>query len=198
MRLFAETLAMGDAEALAPVLLAIEDPDAFVQEYSGRGSFADEPDYDNLIEEAQDAEDGLHPFTVLFEVYQTRGLFGFIDWRSIPEETISQVEPMLHRFGIRDFDWSFIDVLDEHGDGTEMQNQNFLSLLRDRLQPLGLTFVSIDLFSDSYGFAVLRTDDYRKIDGYTDPDHFAVGTEFGADEAYERGKQILAEAEARG
>lgn len=196
MRVLAQTLAMGDDEALAPVLLAIDDPEAFIEQYSGGGSFADEPDYESIIEEARDESEELHPFTVLQEVYHSRGLLGFIDWRSEPDETIGQVERMLHRLGIRDFDWSFIDVLDERGDGTEMKNQNFLSLLRDRLQPLGLTFVSIDTMGDNYGFAVLRAEDYPKIAGYEDPERFAISTEFGADEAYERGKRILSE-EAR-
>lgn len=193
IRVLAQTLAMGDEEALAPVLLAIDDPSAFVEQYSGRGSFADEPDYQSLIEEAEDESEPVHPFTILQEVFHARGLLGIIDWRSEPDETIGQVERMLHRFGIRDFDWSFIDVLDEHGDGSEMKNQNFLSLLRDRLQPLGLTFVSIDTMGDNYGFAVVRAEDYPKIAGCTDPERFTVSTEFGADEDYERGKRILAE-----
>jgi hypothetical protein len=132
----------------------------------------------------------------LLQVYEERGLIGAIDWRSEPEETIEQVDPMLRRLGTCGFDWSFVDVLVERGDGTEMRNNNFLSLLRDRLRAQGLALVHIDQFWDSYGFAVLTIEAFAKINGMR-TNVFRICDDFGADESYERGKAILAEAAAQ-
>lgn len=129
----------------------------------------------------------------MHEVYSKRGLLGIIDWRSATDETTSQIDPMLHRLGIRDFDWSFIDVLVEHGDGTELKNNNFLSILRDRLEAHGLTLAPSDQMGDSYGFAVLREKDFAGVDGLKVENEFAVNADYGADESYERGKRILAQ-----
>jgi hypothetical protein len=117
-----------------------------------------------------------------------------IDWRSETHETINHVDPMLRRHGIRDFDWSFVDALEQKGNGIELRNNNFLCLLRDQLRRLGLTLAHINLLGDSYAFAVLRSDEFAKINGMSDPQAFAVSDDFGADEAYARGKRLLANA----
>lgn len=190
VRRLAESLANGDEQALKPVLLAIDDMPAFVEQYGGRESFADEPQYAELIGNS-DGEPTA--YEVLTEVYLKRGLLGLIDWRSATDETMPQVDRMLDRLGVRNFDWGFIDTLEEHGDGSELRNNNFLSILRDRLRTHGLTLAHIDQLGDSYGFAVLRLEDFAAIDGLKVENEFAVLGDFGDDEAYERGKRILAD-----
>ena len=190
VRKLAEVLANGDREAMTPVLLAIDDMQAFIEQYGERETFGDEPDYAELIGNL-DEDDELPSYAVLLEVYPKRHLLGIIDWRSDTDETRGQVDPMLHRMGVRDFDWSFIDVLDEHGDGTELKNNNFLSILRDRLGIHGLTLAHIDHDDDGYGFAVLRKEDLATIDGLSVEGQFAVSADFGADDSYQRGTRIL-------
>jgi len=164
LELLAKTLAAGDTQAFELAMRAARDPEA---------------------EE---------PLVALLEVYEQRQLAGMIDWRSDTEETISQIEAMLWRMGIRDFDWTFVDVLIERGDGTELRNNNFLSLLRDGLRARGLALVHINLFSDSYELAVLPIAEFAKINGMHAPDEFRICDDFGADESYERGRRILSEA----
>jgi hypothetical protein len=194
MKTLAETLSQGNQDALIPVMLAINDMPAFIKEYGSRESYADEPDYAEALARSDDPAEA-HPFLILEEVYQKHSLLGVIDWRSEPSETVSQVEPMLIRLGIRDFDWSFIDVLFEKGTGQEMCNNNFLSILRDRLAPHGLTLAHINLLGDSYGFAVLPLTDYEKIAGFSEEDLFEISTDFGADDGYDAALEILAEQE---
>jgi len=188
LRQLAAALANGDKKALKPVLLAIDDMPAFIEKYSTRKPFADEPDYAALLE---NADEDPSPYWVLHEVFTNRGLLGVIDWRSGTDETMSLVDPMLHRLGVNTFDWSFIDVLAEQGDGTELRNNNFLTLLRDRLGVHGLTLAHLDQFGDSYGFAVLRKEDFAAIDGLKVEGEFAVRADFGADDSYQRGTSIL-------
>jgi hypothetical protein len=192
MQVLAETLAQGNQEALIPVMLAVNDMSKFLKEYGSRESYADEPDYGAALARADDPDEA-HPFLILEEVYQKHGLLGVIDWRSDPSETISQVNPMLIRLGIRDFDWSFIDLLFDKGTGPEMRNNNFLSVLRDRLESSGLTLVHVNLLGDSYGFAVIPKNDYEKIAGFSEDGQFEISTDFGADDGYDKALKILAE-----
>jgi hypothetical protein len=190
MEVLARTLAAGDEAAFEIVRLAIRDPRAFVKSCQRLEPFADEPDYGWILDEL-DSPKSLDPLSVLIETYNKRGLLGYIDWRSDTSETINDVEPMLWRLGLRDFDWSFIHVLGEHGDGSELRNHNFLSLLRNQLRLHGLAFFNLGLFSDSYAFSVLPPSEFASINGMQCEELFQVSDHFGADEAYERGKQIL-------
>jgi hypothetical protein len=205
LELLARTLAQGHVQALEPVMLAIRDWPAFVQRYSAHECVAEEPDYAAMLEEIagdddlEDEEDEdepsrLHrPYRVLEEVFRQFGIVGVIDWRSDTGETQSQVDVMLQRLGVADFDWSFVDVLVEHGDGTELANHNFLTLLRDELAKRKLAFVHLQTFGDGYGFAVVPAGDYTSIAGMEEDMVLAVSQEFGADEAYEKGQRILAQ-----
>jgi hypothetical protein len=203
LELLAKTLAQGHARALAPVLLAINDWPAFVADYGTRESVAEEPDYSAMLEEMSDEEDGGEeedqpcrlgrPYRVLEQVFRHFGIIGTIDWRSEPGETQSQVDVMLQRLGVQDFDWSFVDILSEHGAGAELANQNFLTLLRDELATRKLAFVHLQTFGDSYGFAVVPSGDYAGIAGMEEDQVLNVSQEFGADEGYEEGRRILAQ-----
>ena len=188
----ARTLAMGNEKALAPVLLATRDMVAFREKYLGREVFAGEPDYEEMSGRVGDPddEDALDPFLVFETVFSHYRLLGIIDWRSGTDETQPQIDAMLARFGIDDFDWSFIEILVEHGKGPELANHNFLTLLRDELAKRGLKLVHVNLMGDSYGFAVVRLADFAAIDGLGG-DHFLVSDEFGADKDYKHGKAIL-------
>jgi len=192
--LLAKTLAAGDEEAFAVVDLAMRDPKKFIKTYSEREQFADEPNYEGLLEDVDRPRD-LDPVQVMVTVYWARCRLGVIDWRSDVEETIWEVEPMLWRLGVRDFDWRFVDVLTEQGDGSELRNANFLSLLRDRLRSRGLALVHIYLMNDNYNFAVLPAEEFAKINGMYDPEEdWRIGDHFDPDESYERGQRILQEA----
>lgn len=191
MRVLATVLANGNEEALAPILLAIEDMDAFRSRYLEGVGFADEPSYED-VRERLDEGDELHPFEVMEAAYHFYDLIGVIDWRSDMSETIEQVDPMLRYHGIEELDWSFIDTLLKHGDGSELRNNNLLSLLQDRLAPLGLTLVHVNLLGDSYGFAIVPHAAYERISGFTVENLFEISRDFGPDEAYDRGKAILA------
>jgi len=190
--ILAKTIAMGNEAALAPVLLAARDLPAFRERYLGRESVVEEPDYEEMMGRLdEDDEDAPHPFFVFETVFSHYALMGAIDWRSDTEETQAQIDPMLERFGIDDFDWTFIEVLREHGEGPELANHNFLTLLRDELAKRDLKLVHINLLADSYGFALVRLADFAAIDGLGDGEHFSVSDEFGADKDYKRGKAIL-------
>ncbi len=189
MRVLAETLACGNGAALSLVLKAIDDMPAFLEEFGDRESAADEPDIAEVVGRVESPDD-VTPFMVMEEVFAKCQLMGSIDWRSEPDETVSQIEPMLVRFGLRDFDWAFIDTLLEQGDGTELKNCNFLSVLRDRLAIHDLVLVHINLMGDSYGFTVLPIAAYANIAGFAD-DEFSISTDFGADDGYDRAIEIL-------
>lgn len=193
--ILARALAMGNETALAPVLLATRNMAAFRKEYLGRESFAEEPDYEEMLgrigDPGADEDGGLSPFQVFETVFAHYGLLRTIDWRSDTDETQTQIDPMLARFGIDDFDWSFIDVLVQHGKGPELANHNFLTLLRDELAKRNLKLVHVNLMGDSYGFALVKLADFPVIDGLGDGDSFSVSDEFGADQDYKRGKAIL-------
>jgi hypothetical protein len=192
--MLAKTLAAGDEEALAIVELAMRDPKKFLKTYREHEQFADEPDYDELLGDVDGPKD-LDPLQVMVTVYWARRRLGIIDWRSDVEETIWEVEPMLWRLGVRDFDWRFIDVLAERGDGSELKNANFLSLLRDRLRSRGLALVHIYLFNDNYNFAILPSQEFAKINGMDDPEeNWRISDNFDADASYERGQGMLKEA----
>lgn len=191
--LLAEVLAMDDQEALQPVRLAVEDPEKFIATYSGQREFCDEPSYSSILDGIEESGD-LDAFRVMREVYGKRGLIGYIDWRSETSEIINQVDPMLRRFGIHDFDWSFVDRLETHGDGSELRNNNFLNLLRDRLHESGLTLAHLCTFDDSYSFAVLRIEAFEKINGMQNLEMLSVSDDFGPDEGYMRAQRLLRSA----
>lgn len=193
--LLAKTLAAGDEEALAIVELAMTDARKFLKTFREREQFADEPDYAELLADVRPRD--LDPLQVMVAVYQARRRLGVIDWRSDVEETIWEVEPMLWRLGVRDFDWRFIDVLAERGDGSELKNANFLSLLRDRLRGRGLALVHIYLFNDNYNFAILPPQEFAKINGMHDQEqNWRISDTFDPDAAYERGQRMLREADS--
>jgi len=56
---------------------------------------------------ASTKDDDASRYDLLDDTFFHRHLLGAIDHRSRNDETISQVDPMLARFGIRNFDWSF-------------------------------------------------------------------------------------------
>lgn len=150
-----------------------------------------------LAASTQDEDASL--YDLLYDTFLRRHLLGAIDHRSGEDETISQVDPMLVRFGIRNFDWSFIEILLRYGDGTEMRNCNFLTLLRDRLAAAhDLVFFSIDAGDDSFQYGIVRSVDFPAIADLVVPDEFEVRIDFGPDEAYVRGKAILAQHAASG
>ena len=188
LKRLAEVLARGDPAALDFVMLAAEDQPAFVEKYSGTRRVAGGAALGTLI---ADLGDDLNAYAVLEEVYASRGLLATIDWRSETDESIGPINVMLQRLGVRDFDWSFIETLLRHGDGTELRNNNFLTIVRDRLQARGLTLAHLDQFGDSYGFAVVSTEDFERIRDI-DNQRFAVRADFGPDESYESAKRILA------
>ena len=190
MRVLASVLANGDRQAAEPVMLAIENMSEFKRRYASESAYADEPDFREMLEQRDDPDD-LHPFDVLETAYRFYDLFGAIDWRSDTDETIAQVEAMLRKLGVEAFDWSFIDTLWRHGDGSELRNNNFLTLLQDRLAGHELTLVHVNLLSDSYGFAIVPDAEYSKIAGFAVEDRFRISRDFGPDEAYDRGKAIL-------
>lgn len=203
LELLAKTLAQGHAQALKPVMLAIRDWPAFVAEYGAHESVAEEPDYAAMLEEMSGEEDGneeedepsrlRNPYRVLEEVFRHFGIRGVIDWRSETGDTQSQVDVMLQRLRVSDFDWSFVDILLEHGDGTELANHNFLTLLRDELAKRKFAFVHMQTFGDSYAFAVIPSGDYPSIAGMEEELVLHISQEFGADEGYEKGQRILAQ-----
>ena len=170
-------------------------------DYSTRESFAEEPDYSTILEEMSDEEDGdeeeggpskvRRRYRELEQLFRRFDIIGAIECRSEPGETQSQVDIMLQRLGVSDFDWSFVDILSEHGDGTELANQNFLTLLRDELAKRNLAFVHLQTFGDSYGFAVIPSGDYASIAGMERDLVLNVSHEFGADEGYKKGRRIL-------
>jgi hypothetical protein len=200
LELLAKTLAQGHTQALEPVMLAFHDWPAFVAKYSAHEDVVEEPNYPEILEEIASDEDGdeeeepsrlSRPYRVLEAVFRHFGIAGVIDWRSDTGETQSQVDVMLQRLGVRDFDWSFLDILLEHGDGTELANHNFLTLLRDELAKRNLAFVHLQTFGDSYGFAVIPSGDYPSIAGMEEDLVLNVSQEFGADKAYKKGLRIL-------
>jgi hypothetical protein len=158
---FATLLAAHDSERLAPVLQWM-----------------------------RDADDDSEAFEIFEEGFSEAGLIGRIDHRSFTSETVELIEPMLQRHGVRDFDWSFIGKLERLGDGAELRNENFLTLLRDQLRRRGLTLAHLDHGDDGFGFALLRADDFDSVNGLQ-AGYFVVRDEFGADEACERGRKLL-------
>lgn len=189
----ANVLAAGDDEAFGIVDLAMKDARKFLKEFRNQPAFADEPNYEELLEDVRPRD--LDPVQVMVTVYSARWRLGVIDWRSDVEETIWEMEPMLWRLGVRDFDWRFIDVLAEQGDGSELRNANFLSLLRDRLRSRGLALVHVYLFNDNYNLAVLPPLEFAKINGMHDPEeNWRISDNFDADASYERAKRLLREA----
>jgi hypothetical protein len=173
-----------------------------VVKYSAQEPVVEEPDYSEILQEMSgdedddDEEDGepskiRRPYRLLEEVFRHFGIIGVIDWRSDTGETQSQVDVMLQRLGVYDFDWSFVDTLLEHGDGKELANHNFLTLLRDELAKRQLAFVHLQTFGDSYGFAVIPSGDYASIAGMEEDLVLNVSQEFGADNGYKKGRRIL-------
>jgi hypothetical protein len=188
LRALAEVLARGDPAALEIVRLAIDDRNSFIDRYQGTKRPRGGPALGALI---ADLGEDLDAYAVLEEVYENRGLIATIDWRSEIELSQRPIDRMLKRLGVDDFDWSFVDMLLEHGDGTELRNNNFLTLVGDRLRPRGFTLAHLDQFGDSYGFAVVSLEDFESI-RHIDNRRFAVRADFGPDEAYESAQKIVA------
>ena len=190
----ARAIAPDNKVALAPVLLAIHDMPAF-RKHMERPAYADEPDYEEMMGRIGSDDEDVEPdpFLVFETVFNHYGLLGVIDWRSGTDETQAQIDPMLARFGIDDFDWSFIDVIEEKGEGPELANHNFLSVLRDELATRDLKLIHVNLMGDSYGFTIVRPADFPNIDGLGDLESFSVSDDFGADRYYKRAKAILKE-----
>jgi len=188
LKQLAEVLARGDPAALEIVMLAAEDKPAFIKKFSGKRRVAGGPALGTFI---TDLGDDLDAYAVLEEVYASRGLLATIDWRSETDESIGPIDQMLKRLGVQGFDWSFIETLLRHGDGTELRNNNFLTIVRDRLQSRGFTLAHLDQFGDSYGFAVVSAEDFELVRNI-DNRRFAVRADFGPDESYESARRILA------
>ena len=191
LSLLAEVLARGDPESLTIVQLAMQDRRAFIEKYRGTKKPRGGPALAALIDELGDELDA---YAVLEEVLGSRGLIGMIDWRSEIELSRRPIERMLQRLGVPGFDWSFIDTLRARGDGSELRNNNFLTLVGDRLRPLGFTLAHLDQFGDSYGFAGVSLEDFERICGVANR-RFAVRADFSPDDAYGNAKRILASHE---
>jgi len=190
VRALAEILARGDRRLLDPMLTFIADRAAFDAKYLTRTPVVEEPDFEAMLAERDDPDD-VDDFHVFLTVFQHYGVLAVVDWKEDPASVQEHVEPMLHRLGVEDFDWSFVEVLEERAKGNELATHNFLSVLHDRMKARGFGFLHVNLFQDAYGFALVPESDRAAAMALGDSDRFAVSDSFGADKGYQSALRIL-------
>jgi hypothetical protein len=191
LKVFAKTLAGDHTAALTPVLLAIEDLPAFLAKYVDAEPEAGAPDYEELIDWVGDRA-GLRAIHVLDAVFAHYGLLGSANHEWSEDTVRAELDPMLRRAGVANFDWSFVDKLDEAGLLHELGDEDLECLLQKQIAPHGLTLVRVSLYcGESQRIALLRDADYARIDGLGDGDDFSISREFLTSPQFERAELAL-------
>jgi len=150
--LLASVLSGDSPDVLRLVKLSIDNPHQLLMEVG--------KDYDFW-----DSGFDVDPLLVAQYTLIDHDFVGVIDWRSEPNELPGAAEPLLQRHGIADFDWSFIDELEESEDVEMGKSENFLNLAAEKVAERDLIMIHLSTGSDTYFFAIVTPEDFEKIAG---------------------------------
>ncbi len=118
-------------------------------------------------------EKDVTPLFAAYDALQRRRVLGSIDWRATPEELREELDPLLKKAGIDDFDWSFAE--DESCE--ELQTQELLELVGQKLAKRGRILLALGMEWDAFDFAVVKPADFAKIDGMKG-ENFLISRQF--------------------
>ena len=92
------------------------------------------------------------------------GYISGIDHRSAPDELKDALDPLLSRAGVADFDWSFIDRLEESEDWEALKNNHLLPIVAANVAKRGAVMMFINPGTgDNFEFAVGSREQYQRL-----------------------------------
>ena len=161
----ARILSKDDKDVLAEVELSISDPAAYYTRYG-------------KVNALVRSENDVDPLYVAHDALRRKKFIGCIDWRAERGELIEELTPMLESYGTQDFDWSFVEKLEENDDCEELQNDKVLNRIGRLVGERGLVLISLEMGWDQFDFALVTPEQFSEVKTLRGK-NFSVSTTFG-------------------
>jgi hypothetical protein len=138
----------------APMLeldLAMSDPPAYVQRAESHGIYF------------ANSRDELDLLAVAIDALEWHGYVAGIDHNADTDELVEALSPLLERHGVDDFDWSFIEQLQQAKKWDALKNANLLPLVGQKVGERQLVLAFLNLGSDdNFLFSVITEAQFQQ------------------------------------